>query len=287
MGAALDPRMTSANLWGSGRDNFTLTNHDQATSISLSKRWNRTMRIYIAVSSFLACLSLAASTSHTEFFPVTNAALVPATTSGNTECSAASSNTTFQLTFISYGNWTALPGQDESPIQHLESVSFAVSNAANGVSTVCALSLGVTLSGNPGEVMADDDALNSHVPVPPSTGVPSWATVAAGVGKGGDDARAHMEVEAEAEAAWQACADRKDTDGKHRFTIATGAAFALADRSLAINQTWFCHDDADRLVAFTGIARTGLNLTCSESEVSGYHLRNCTSSDLALAVALL
>ncbi|KAI1145291.1 hypothetical protein F4825DRAFT_444257 [Nemania diffusa] len=199
------------------------------------------MRLYITITFFL--LPISSSSSPIYPFPAINAALLPATTSGNTECSAASSNTTFQLTFISYGNWTALPSQDENPIQHLESVSFAVSNAANGVSTVCAFSLGATLTGDPGT--------------------------------------------ADAGAVWQACADRRDTDGKHRFTIATGAAFGRAERSLSLNQTWFCHDDAGRLVAFTGVASTGLNLTCSESEVSGYHLQNCTSPDLALPVALL
>ncbi|KAI0542309.1 hypothetical protein GGR58DRAFT_453477 [Xylaria digitata] len=190
---------------------------------------------------------------------------VPVTTAGNTNCSAASSNTTFQLTFISYGNWTALPSQDENPIQHLESVSFAVSNVANAVSTVCAFSLGATLSGGTGVL---DDGLTLSAHPSPFTGASPWTAVAAA-------------------GEWQACADRKDTDGKHRFTIATGAAFVLVERSLAVNQTWFCHDDAGRLVAFTGVANTVLNLTCSESEVSGYHLQNCTSPDLVLPVILL
>ncbi|KAI0867579.1 hypothetical protein GGS24DRAFT_507684 [Hypoxylon argillaceum] len=226
------------------------------------------MRLYITITFFL--LPISSSSSPIYPFPAINAALLPATTSGNTECSAAiryltsvekpptpatekSSNTTFQLTFISYGNWTALPSQDENPIQHLESVSFAVSNAANGVSTVCAFSLGATLTGDPGTA----------------------------------DAGVDTDTGADAGAVWQACADRRDTDGKHRFTIATGAAFGRAERSLSLNQTWFCHDDAGRLVALTGVASTGLNLTCSESEVSGYHLQNCTSPDLALPIALL
>ncbi|KAJ3579023.1 hypothetical protein NPX13_g1543 [Xylaria arbuscula] len=163
--------------------------------------------------------------------PEINVARIPPTTLGNVDCSAASINTTFQLIFISYGNWTALSGDGESP-QHLESISFAVSNPANAVSTTCAFSLDAAL-------------------------------------------------------VWQACADRKDTDRKHIFTIATEAAFQLAEKSLAINQTWFCHDDAGRLVAFTGTANTVLDFTCSESEVSGYHLQNCTSSDLSLPVLLL
>ncbi|KAI1131664.1 hypothetical protein F5Y10DRAFT_286150 [Nemania abortiva] len=235
------------------------------------------MRFYITTLSLFVSWSSSSSSSfttiHPDFFPAADAGLIPTTASGNTECSSASSNTAFQLTFISYGNWTALPGQEESPIQHLESVSFAVSNAANGVSTVCAFSLGATLSGGSGAL--DDSA------------VPPWATVVTGTKKGREAADSSTEVEVGVDAAWQACADRKDTDGKHRFTIATGAAFALAERSLAVNQTWFCHDDAGRLVAFTGVASTALNLTCSESEVSGYHLQNCTSSDLTVPVTLL
>lgn len=206
------------------------------------KSFNVIPLLFVAFS--LSSSSSFSTTTSTEFPPAIDATLLPATVSGNTECSAASSNTTFGLTFISYGNWTALPEQGENPIQHLESISFAVTNAANAVSTICAFSLGSTLK-------QKDVGL------------------------------------ADAEAAWQACADRKDTDGKHRFTIATGAAFGLVGRTLSLNQTWFCHDDAGRLVAFTGVARAMLNMTCSESEVSGYHLQNCTSPDLALPVTLL
>ncbi|KAI0448946.1 hypothetical protein F5B21DRAFT_520899 [Xylaria acuta] len=246
------------------------------------------MGLFIATLFFLATLSSPSPTVHHEPSPPTNALLVPATTSGNINCSAASSNTTFQLTFISYGNWTALPSQDENPIQHLESVSFAVSNAANGVSTVCAFSLSsATLSGNPG--VAREDSSSSSDPSP-FAGVLSRAAIAAAaaasdngvLGEGRD-----VHVQPGMGATWQACADRKDTDGKHRFTIATGAAFGLAGRSLSVNQTWFCHDDAERLVAFTGVADTTLNLRCSESEVSGYHLQNCTSVDLTLPITLL
>ncbi|KAI8949488.1 hypothetical protein F4801DRAFT_591112 [Xylaria longipes] len=234
------------------------------------------MKLTIATLFFLATLSSPSPTVYPEPLPPTNAVLVPTATSGNVNCSAASSNTTFQLTFISYGNWTALPSQDENPIQHLESVSFAASNAANGVSTVCAFSLGATLSG------VLEDPASSVYPFP-LTGVPSWiAADSNGVAsKRQDSAYSSMGAN------WQACADRKDTDGKHLFTIATGAAFGLAERSLSVNQTWFCHDEAERLVAFTGVANTTLNMACSESEVSGYHLQNCTSVDLALPVTLL
>ncbi|KAI0527771.1 hypothetical protein F5B22DRAFT_632370 [Xylaria bambusicola] len=186
------------------------------------------------MDSFIAALILlipfsSCSATYAAPVPGTSAMLIPV----NSNCSAASSNATFQLAFISYGNWTSLSTDGETP-QHLESVSFAVSNAANAVNTTCAFSLGAV-----------------------------------------------------AETTWQACADRKDTDGKHVFTVATEAAFGLVDKSLAVNQTWFCHDDAGRLVAYTGIANTVLDLTCSESEVSGYHLQNCTSPDLALPVTLL
>ncbi|KAI0025027.1 hypothetical protein F4780DRAFT_724107 [Xylariomycetidae sp. FL0641] len=90
---------------------------------------------------------------------------------------------------------------------------------------------------------------------------------------------------------WQACADRKDSDGIHRFTIATGAGFARSDAAatatVAVNQTWFCHDEDGRLVAYTGVANGTLDLTCVESEVPGYHLQNCTSPDITLPVTLL
>ncbi|TGJ81075.1 hypothetical protein E0Z10_g7677 [Xylaria hypoxylon] len=225
------------------------------------------MSLFIAILTFLISFSLSSSTIHPDPLLAANVAPVPAARSGNTNCSTASSDATFQLTFISYGNWTALPSQDENPIQRLESVSFAVYNAANVMSTVCAFSLGVTLSGDPGVL---DNLTLSTYPLS-FTGVSPRAAVAATSGVG----------------EWQACADRKDTDGKHRFTIATGAVFRRADKSLAVNQTWFCHDDAGRLVAFTGVANTVLNLTCSESEVSEYRLQNCTSTDLVLPVTLL
>ncbi|KAI0887284.1 uncharacterized protein GGS22DRAFT_156626 [Annulohypoxylon maeteangense] len=131
---------------------------------------------------------------------------------GNVECATASLASTFNLSFVSYGNYTALPGQgdDDGGLvpQQLISMSFAVANAANGIYTICAFPLGhLSKSGN------DSDA--------PAR----WVE----------------------DASWQACADRKDNDGKHRFTIATGAAFALGEGGLRVNQTWFCHDDAGRL----------------------------------------
>ncbi|KAI8635077.1 hypothetical protein F5Y19DRAFT_486013 [Xylariaceae sp. FL1651] len=225
------------------------------------------MKLLITIISFL----FLSPHSSTHFLP-NDVSLVPATAAGNTNCSTTSLNTTFQLTFISYGNWTALPSQDDQPIQRLESISFAVTNEANGVATVCALPIGVTLSGNP---VVLDDLPSSAYPTA-LIGLTSWAVVT-----GKDD------VNMTAGAVWQACADRKDTDGIHQFTIATGAAFGLSARSLAVNQTWFCHDDAGRLVAYTGVASTTLNMTCSESDVSGYHLQNCTSPDLRLPATLL
>ncbi|KAI1143825.1 hypothetical protein F5Y05DRAFT_362751 [Hypoxylon sp. FL0543] len=173
--------------------------------------------------------------------------------SGNIECAAASTNTSFFLSFISYGNYTALPGQGEDdgglvPTQ-LVSMSFAVSNAANGVYTICAFPLGHLANSSTG-----------------SRDPPAWI----------DDT------------SWRACADRRDTDGKHRFTIATGAAFGLTSGYITVNQTWFCHDDAGRLVAYTGIANGTLNMGCVDGgEVGGYHVTNCTSPDVALPVTLL
>ncbi|KAI1768858.1 hypothetical protein GGR53DRAFT_313769 [Hypoxylon sp. FL1150] len=167
--------------------------------------------------------------------------------SGNTECAAASTATYFYLSFVSYGNYTALPGEGDAtgglvPPQVI-SMSFAVANAATGIYTVCAFPLGY-LAGGPG----------------------TWV----------DDA------------SWQACADRKDTDGTHRFTIATGAAFDLADRYVAVNQTWFCHDDDGRLVAYTGVANGTLEMSCADGgELGGYHVENCTSADVELPVTLL
>ncbi|KAI0481587.1 hypothetical protein F4859DRAFT_512730 [Xylaria cf. heliscus] len=238
------------------------------------------MRLFIATLSCFISLSSSTPTVYPESLLQTNAVLVPPTTSGNVNCSTASSNTTFQLTFISYGNWTALPSQEENPIQHLESVSFAVSNAANGVGTICAFSLSATVSGDAGVLEG---------PASPVYPIPFiGASVAVGATSGYDAiSRREHAANSSMGSTWQACADRKDTDGKHRFTIATGAAFGLAEGSLSVNQTWFCHDDAERLVAFTGIANTTLNLKCSESEVSGYHLQNCTSVDLTLPVTLL
>ncbi|KAI6091081.1 hypothetical protein F4821DRAFT_281637 [Hypoxylon rubiginosum] len=165
--------------------------------------------------------------------------------SGNTECAAASTTTSFYLSFVSYGNYTALPGTGDDGVAppQVVSMSFAVANAANGVYTVCAFPLGY-LAGGPGTWVDD----------------PSW----------------------------QACADRRDTDGKHRFTIATGAAFGLTNRYIALNQTWFCHDDAGRLVAYTGIANGTLNMSCADGgELGGYHVENCTSPDVQLPVTLL
>ncbi|KAI1752356.1 hypothetical protein F4782DRAFT_151469 [Xylaria castorea] len=240
------------------------------------------MRLLIATLSCFITLSSSSLAVHPEALPPLNAVLVPTATSGNVNCSAASLNTTFQLTFISYGNWTALPSQEENPIQHLESVSFAVSNVANGVSTVCAFSLGDTLSTRL-EVLEDHTSSMYLLPFMRE----SSRAAAAAASDNGVISKRKAAAQSGIDATWQACADRKDTDGKHRFTIATSAAFGLAERSMSVNQTWFCHDDAERLVAFTGVANTTLNLTCSESEVSGYHLQNCTSVDLTLPVTLL
>ncbi|KAI0439242.1 hypothetical protein F4803DRAFT_568670 [Xylaria telfairii] len=236
------------------------------------------MKLTIVTLSFLL-LTSSSSISHTihpEPLILTKAVIAPRTTSGN------SSNTTFQLTFISYGNWTALPSEDENPIQHLESVSFAVSNSANGVSTICAFALGATLSKNT-RILEDTTASMYPFPFAEARSRPAFIATS----DDGATGKIRRGVRSATGAAWQACADRKDTDGKHRFTIATGAAFGLAEWSLSVNQTWFCHDDAQHLVAFTGVANTTLNLACSESEVSGYHLQNCTSADLTLPVTLL
>ncbi|KAI0380904.1 hypothetical protein F5Y04DRAFT_281249 [Hypomontagnella monticulosa] len=176
--------------------------------------------------------------------------LAPQAVSGNTECAAASASTSLFLSFVSYGNYTAIPGQggDELVPQQLMSMSFAVTNEANGIYTICAFPLGHSA---------------------PSTGAGSPATWI-------DDA------------SWQACADRRDSDGKHRFTIATGASFRREDRFVSVNQTWFCHDDAGRLVAYTGIANGSLSMTCGDGgELGGYHVENCTSPDVELPVTLL
>ncbi|KAI2612881.1 uncharacterized protein GGS25DRAFT_529417 [Hypoxylon fragiforme] len=163
-------------------------------------------------------------------------------------CAPSSLSTSFALSFISYGNYTALPGQGDDtglvPAQ-LVSMSFAVANEANGVYTVCAFPLGHLSSGGGGGRWIED-------------------------------------------ASWQPCADRKDTDGKHRFTIATGAAFAMSTRSIAVNQTWFCHDEGGRLVAYTGISNATLDMACGDDgELGGYHVENCTASDIRLPVTLL
>ncbi|KAI1661548.1 hypothetical protein F4813DRAFT_344857 [Daldinia decipiens] len=179
-----------------------------------------------------------------------SAAPSPQSVAGNSDCAAASASTAFSLSFISYGNYTALPGQGEDDgglvPRQLMSMSFAVVNAANGVYTVCAFPLG-HLSGGGGQPA-------------------SWV----------DDA------------SWQACADRRDSDGKHRFTIATGAAFNRAERFLTVNQTWFCHDEVGRLVAYTGIANGSLTMGCVDGgELGGYHVENCTAPDGTLPVTLL
>ncbi|KAI2630741.1 hypothetical protein GGR54DRAFT_584010 [Hypoxylon sp. NC1633] len=174
-----------------------------------------------------------------------DALLSPQTISGNVDCAAASTTTTFQLRWVSYGNYTAQapgPGDDTLTPAQLMSMTFAATNEANGVDTECAFPLG-RLAANA-----------------------TWV----------DDA------------SWQACADRKDTDGKHRFTIATGALFARAERRIAVNQTWFCHDDDGRLVAYTGVASGTLDMTCFDGgELGGYHVENCTSPDVVLPVTLL
>ncbi|KAI8963913.1 hypothetical protein F5Y11DRAFT_364662 [Daldinia sp. FL1419] len=184
--------------------------------------------------------------------PSASDALWPQTVAGSTDCAAGSTNTSFQLTLVSYGNYTALPGQGEDDgglvPRQVMSMSFAVANEANSVHTICAFPLG-HLSG----------AGSSADPA-------TWV----------DDA------------SWQACADRRDSDGKHRFTIATGAAFNRADSFLTVNQTWFCHDDAGRLVAYTGIANGSLTMSCADGgELGGYHVENCTAPDGALPITLL
>ncbi|OTB20284.1 hypothetical protein K445DRAFT_17566 [Daldinia sp. EC12] len=166
------------------------------------------------------------------------------------DCATASLHTSFGLTFISYGNYTALPGQDGGEAvlvpPQVMSMSFAVVNAANGVHTTCAFPLGHLSGAEGGEYIWVDDA------------------------------------------SWQTCADRRDDDGKHRFTIATGAAFSRAEGLLRLNQTWFCHDDAGRLVAYTGIANGSLSMSCADGgELGGYHVENCTAPDGTFPVTLL
>ncbi|KAL7626997.1 hypothetical protein AAE478_003773 [Parahypoxylon ruwenzoriense] len=193
--------------------------------------------------------------------------LLPQSSSGGADRASASTSASFALSFVSYGNYTALPGQGGSddgslaPAQ-LMSMSFAAVNQANGAVTICAFPLG-------------------HLSPPPTAGEPAtWVD----------------------EPGWQACADRKGTDGKHRYTIATSAAFGLGDRQLSVNQTWFCHDDDGRLhtseekkkkklhtrVAYTGIANGTLDMTCFDGgELGGYHVENCTSPDVTLPITLL
>ncbi|KAI0114919.1 hypothetical protein F4814DRAFT_448754 [Daldinia grandis] len=182
-----------------------------------------------------------------------NAAPSPQPTTSNADCAAASPNATIHLSFVSYGNYTALPGQgggdDDGGLapRQLMSMSFAVANSAHGAHTVCAFPLGHLSGAGAGD---------------PGT----WV----------DDA------------SWQACADRRDSDGKHRFTIATGAAFLRAERFLAVNQTWFCHDEIGRLVAYTGIAKGRLTMSCVDGgELGGYRVENCTAPDGILPVTLL
>ncbi|KAI1168112.1 hypothetical protein F5B18DRAFT_647330 [Nemania serpens] len=125
--------------------------------------------------------------------------------------------------------------KNESPIRHPKSVSLAVSNAASGMNAACAFSFGAT-------VVEDPAALESLLtlaayPFPPS----AWATLTTGgVARRGDGTRFSTRL------AWQAGADRKDTDGKNIFTTATGASFGLMEWSLAVNQAWNRHDDAER-----------------------------------------
>lgn len=55
--------------------------------------------------------------------------LAPQAVSGNTECAAASASTSLFLSFVSYGNYTVIPGQgDEDGLapRQLMSMSFAV-----------------------------------------------------------------------------------------------------------------------------------------------------------------
>ncbi|KAI0603014.1 hypothetical protein F4775DRAFT_598171 [Biscogniauxia sp. FL1348] len=178
---------------------------------------------------------------------------------GTVECATSSASTAFSLRFISYGNYTALPSQgDDAAVPRLESVSFAVSNAANEIDTLCAFAL--PLSGG------------------------SEGSAKRGTGDGGNDGDGD---EAAGAGTWQPCADRKDTDGTHRFTIATGAAFEVEGGRIAVNQTWFCHDEDGRLVAYTGVARGILDMTCTKGEISGYHVQNCTAPDTQLPVTLL
>ncbi|KAI1096327.1 hypothetical protein F5B19DRAFT_435874 [Rostrohypoxylon terebratum] len=202
-------------------------------------------------ASARALLPLSQSFNISSSIDETEDALTTESTSGNTDCAASSLNTEFLLSFVSYGNYTALPEQGDDGLvpRQIVSMSFVVANAANDVYTICAFPLGrLTKPGNDSDTPAQ------------------WI----------DDA------------SWQACADRKDTDGTHRFTIATGAAFGLQSRQLSVNQTWFCHDDDGRLVAYTGIANSTLDMTCADGgELGGYHVENCTSVDVSLPVTLL
>ncbi|KAI1502723.1 hypothetical protein F5X99DRAFT_426900 [Biscogniauxia marginata] len=186
----------------------------------------------------------------------------------NADCAAASLSTSFILRFISYGNYTALPSQgDDTAVPRFESVSFAVANAANGVETLCAFALPLSDGGGGGNSSSSSNNTSSSR----NNNSRGYGGMEAGPGVG----------------AWQPCADRKDTDGKHQYTIATGAGFGIVGGRVAVNQTWFCHDEEGRLVAYTGVARGILDMTCTEGKISGYHLQNCTAPDTRLPVTLL
>ncbi|KAI0179959.1 hypothetical protein GGR52DRAFT_221186 [Hypoxylon sp. FL1284] len=162
------------------------------------------------------------------------------------ECAAASAQTTFGLRWVSYGNYTLLPGYDDGELVPAQSVVMylGVANRAAAVDSICSFAVGGLANGKPG----------------------SWV----------DDTSFHP------------CADLRDTDGKHNFIITTSAAFSLTDRYVSVNQTWYCHDDARRLVAYTGSAHSTLDMSCDDGgEVGGYHLENCTSPNVELPVTLL
>ncbi|KAI1633758.1 hypothetical protein F4809DRAFT_622031 [Biscogniauxia mediterranea] len=177
------------------------------------------------------------------------------------ECAASSASTTFSLRFISYGNYTALPSQgDDAAVPRLESVSFAVSNAANEVDTLCAFAL--PLSGG------DGDHDHDHEEEEEDRVIDGDGDETGGAGT------------------WQPCADRKDTDGTHRFTIATGAAFAIEGGRVAVNQTWFYVICTNQEVLQH---RKGCNkiYMCYAEVKSTADSKNCTAPDTQLPVTLL
>ncbi|KAI1326366.1 hypothetical protein F5Y16DRAFT_400434 [Xylariaceae sp. FL0255] len=164
----------------------------------------------------------------------------------NKDCTTASKAPYFDLTFISLCTYNFTQSPDE-PTSSVTSISYSISNEADGVSTTCEIPLSVTSSGS---LFSSSPDLNSKSKTSLSAAnlveflntlhQSSSSSETKRMGKTArrshrrDDPNGSDSGDSNA-VDWQPCASYEDSDGVHQFTIATNGAFNLSTHTLSAN----------------------------------------------------